>query len=100
MASGVMSAKSVRIDGDGLSTDVLPGPRSQGVIERVLIGVDEEVDRFILGDAQELAGRRHRVLADLQRPLPERVAALVPVDADDVAGRRLPIEALVVVDVP
>ena len=42
---------------------------------------------------------RHRVLADPQRPLPERVAALVPVDADDVAGGRLPIETLVVVDV-
>ena len=36
-----------RPDGrDGLATDVLPGPGPQGVIERVLVGVDEEVDRF------------------------------------------------------
>ena len=41
--------------GDRLSTDVLPGPGPQRVVERVLVGVDEEVDRFVLGDAQELA---------------------------------------------
>ena len=42
--------------------------------------------------------RRDGVLADLERPLAERVAALVPVDPDDVARLGLPVEPVVVVD--
>ena len=36
-----------------------------------------------------------RVVADLQRPLAERLVALVPVDPDDVAVERLPVEPVV-----
>ncbi len=36
----------------GLAPDVLAGPRPEGVVERRLIGVDEEVDGLVLGHAQ------------------------------------------------
>ena len=81
-----MSANSVRMLRVGLPADVLPGRRSERVVEGVLARVDEEVDRLGLGHAEQRRRRLDGPLADLERPLAERVAALVPVDADDVAA--------------
>ena len=64
-----------------LAADVLAGARAEGVVERVLVGVDEEVDRFVLGHAEQLRRLLDGLLADPQGALAERGAALVPVDA-------------------
>ncbi len=84
--------------GIGLAADVLARAGSEGVVERGLVGVDEEVDRLLLGDAQQRGRLLDAVLADLERPLPEGIVPLVPVDAHDRAARGLPREALVGVD--
>ena len=78
--------------GVSLAPDVLAGPRPERVVERVLVGIDEEVDRLGLGDPEE--GRRllDPLLADLERPTTEGIRALVPVDPNDRTGDRLPVE--------
>ena len=72
----------------GLAADVLARARAERVVEGVLVGVDEEVDRVILGHAEKRRRLFHAVLADREGALPERVPALVPVHAHDVARRR------------
>ena len=49
-----------------LAADVLARARSERVVERVAVGVDEEVDRFVLG--------RRRAARRSVRPLPRRCA--------------------------
>ena len=82
---GVMSANSVRISAFAWPPTFSRVPGPEGVVERVLVGVDEEVDRLVLGHAEQLRGLLDGLLADLQGALAERRVALVPVDADDVA---------------
>ena len=76
-----------------LATDVLPGPGAQGVVERRLRCVDEEVDRFRLLHSEQVLGLLDALVGDVERPPPEGIAALVPVDPDERSGTRLPVES-------
>ena len=68
----------------GLAADVLAGPRPERVVERVLVGVDEEVDRLGLGDAEQGPPSASTASSPIfERPLTEGIVALVPVDPDD-----------------
>ncbi len=55
----------------GLAADVLARPRPERVVERLLIGIDEEVDRLGLGDAEQRRRLLDPLLADLERALAE-----------------------------
>ena len=78
-----------------LAADVLPGARPERVVEGVPIGVDEKVDRLGLSDPEQLRGLLDLPLADSQGALAEFATAVVPVDTDDVAVDRLPVEPLI-----
>ena len=78
--------------------DVLVGARPERAVEVVVVRVDEEVDRFGLGHAEQLRRVADLVLAELERLGAERGVALVPVDPDEVAGHGLPVEPVVRVD--
>jgi hypothetical protein len=81
--------------GVGLAADVLAGPGTQRVVELPLVGVDEEVDRVGFGHAEERGRLAHGRVADLERPAAERIAALRPVDPDDVALEGLPVDPVI-----
>ena len=53
--------------GVGLPADVLARARPEGVVERVLVGVDEEVDRLSLGDPEQLRGLARRPSSPIAR---------------------------------
>ena len=78
--------------------DVLVGTRAERAVEVVVVGVDEEVDGFGLGHAEQLRRVADLVLAELQGLRGERVVALVPVDPNEVSGHGLPVESVVRVD--
>ena len=77
----------------GLAPHVFAGARPKRIVEGLLVRIDEEVDRFLHGHAEQLARVVDRFLANRQRSLPERGSALVPVNSDDRAGASLPVES-------
>ena len=79
----------------GLAADVLPGARPERVVELVLIGVDEEIDRLGFCHSEQLRRIGDRRVADVEDPPAERGVALVPVGPDDLALERLPRQAIV-----
>ena len=83
ISDGGISANSVRISASACPPTFSRVAGPEGVVERVLARVDEEVDRLGLGHAEQRRRLLDGPLADLERPLPERVVALVPVDPDD-----------------
>ena len=84
--------------GIGCPGDIFVGARPEGGVERIDVGVDEEVHRRLLGDAEQLRRVANLVLTKAERLRAEGGVALVPMDADEVAGHRLPIEPVVRVD--
>ena len=80
-----------------LTADVLARAGPKDVVELVRRGVDEEVDRESLLDAEQTGRLGDRPLPDRERPPSECVAADVPMDADDLAGERPPLETSVLV---
>jgi hypothetical protein len=80
-----------------LAADVLARGGPEGVVELLLVGVDEEIDRVVLRDPEQLRRLGDGALADLERTLAERLGPGIPVDADDLALARLPVEPAVLV---
>ena len=78
--------------GHRLTADVLPRPRPEGVVEGCLLGVHVEVDRLGLRDAEGGLGRLDALLGDRECPGPERFVTLVPVDPNERADLRPPVE--------
>ena len=81
--------------GVGLAADVLTGAWPKGVVERTLVGVDIKIDRLGFDDTQERRCLPYSILTDPQGSLAERLAAFVPVNADQVAARGLPRVAVI-----
>ena len=83
--------------GDRQPADVFLERRADDVVEGVAPRVDEEVDRLRLVDTQQGRGVLHRLIPDRERPPPELLVALVPVDPKHVALERPPVESIVLV---
>ncbi len=81
--------------GDGSTGHELLGARTEGGPEVVAVRVDEEVDGVGLRDAQELGRLGDRVLGDLEGALGVVEISGLPVDGDQVALQRLPVDPIV-----
>ena len=89
---GGSARTAMRISASADPADVLAGAGPERPVEVALVAVDPEVDGVGLGDAEARLGVRDALRRDLERAPPERLVAVVPVDAHRRAARRLVVE--------